>query len=181
VNLKRLALAACLALPAAPVLASPLLVEPAPGLAALPDVSLEQARVRDALNALDLDLAGQRLAIGRRGRQDLVFQTAVPLDEVVGALKAAYLGKRILTHNLRVAGWAFIDARQAWTFTLEDAGTLDSWVAEVAPGSGGTRVTLAGVTQRWHAPASNLPHIPRRGDPSPAARAHVTLTGAARR
>lgn len=165
-NLKRLslALAASCAIPAAatPALASPLLG--GPGVAALPDISLEQGHVRDALNALALDLDGQRPAVGRRGRLDMVFQTAHPLDHVVGSLKSAYLGRRVLSHNLRVAGWAFIEARQAWTFTLEDADTLDSWVAEVAPSAAGTRVTIAGVTQRWRAPASTLPHIPRRGD-----------------
>jgi hypothetical protein len=165
-DLKRitLALAAVCSIPAGPALASPLRAEPVVEMTALPDISLEQGRVRDALNGLALDLAGQRVTIGRRGRHDMVFASAQAPEAVFGALKSAYLGKRVLRHNLRVAGWAFIDARQAWTFTIEDADTLDSWVAEVAPSEGGTRVTIAGVTQRWRAPASTLPHIPRRGD-----------------
>ncbi len=164
-NLKRfaLAVAATCTVPLTAV-ANPQ-VAPAPmALEALPDISVEQARVRDALNALGLGLEGQRVAIGRRGRQDMVFQTQRPAEDVFASLKGAWLGHRPLKHNLQVAGWAFIDARQSWTITIQDATTLDSWIAEVAADGHGARVSISGVKQRWHAAPSTLPYIPRRGD-----------------
>jgi hypothetical protein len=164
-NLKRiaLALAASCSLPL-PAVANPA-VAPAPAeLTALPDISLEQGRVRDALNGAGLGLEGQRVVIGRRGRQDLVLHTATPADQVFATLKGAWLSHRPLRHGLQVAGWAFINARGSWTFTIQDAATLDSWVAEVSPDGSGARVSISGVKQLWHAPPSALPHIPRRGD-----------------
>jgi hypothetical protein len=163
-NLKRLALAlaASCSLPL-PALANPQ-VAPATELGALPDISHEQARVRDALNGLGLGLEGQRVAIGRRGRQDLVFHSALPAEQVFADLKAAWIGHRPLRNNLQVAGWAFINARGSWTFTIQDAASRDSWIAEVSPDGSGARVSISGVKQLWQAPPSSLPYIPRRGD-----------------
>lgn len=154
-NFKRLTLGLSLAftLGAAPVLAAP------------PQSGSQQIAVKNALNVFNLDLGQERLNVTRTGREDMVYQTLRGHDEVIADLKNAYVTERNLGNGMIVAGWAFINARNAYTFTMLDTKTQNSYVAEVARDSQGARVTIKGITYAWRPQRAPLSQLPRRYAP----------------
>jgi hypothetical protein len=137
----------------------------APVLAAPPDISRQQLAIKGALNTFDLDLGQERIEHRRHGRQDIVYQTRADHDRLVLDLKLAYQNDRVLPGGYRVSGWAFIDARQSYTFTFEDVRTRDSYVAEVTRAPQGAEVNIRGSVFQWRGPRAPLSQIPRRYAP----------------
>jgi len=137
----------------------------APAMAAPPQLGGQQIAVKNALNSFNLDLGQERLSVTRGGREDMVYQTLRNHDAVIADLKNAYQSERNLGNGMIVAGWAFIEARQSYTFTLSDLKTKNSYVAEVARDSMGARVTIKGITYAWRPQRAPLSQLPRRYSP----------------
>lgn len=154
-NFKRLTLglAVLFSLGAAPVFAAP------------PDISQKQVAIKGALNAFNLNLGQERVEHARNGRADVVFQTSRNHDEVIRDMKLAYTNDRVLPNGFKVSGWAFIDARQSYTFTIEDTRTRDSYVAEVTRAPQGAEVNITGNMFAWRPQRAPLSQIPRRYAP----------------
>jgi hypothetical protein len=131
-KLSRLALGAALAfsLGAAPALASPA------------ETTTNTAAVRGALAAFDLDLEGDRVKRTKTGKRDLIVYSAERYDNAVEALKQAHATRRALPNGLRITGWAFIDARQTFTFTFTEPATQRNYVAELIPENGATQILI---------------------------------------
>jgi hypothetical protein len=156
-NFKRLTLGitAALALGATPALAG----------APTPELGRHHLAVKSALNHFNLDLGAERVTLSRSGREDIVYSTPRSAASVVSDLKGAYKSGRVLPNGLKVAGWAYINARGTYTFTLEDTRTRDSFVAEVLDNARGADVVVRGTVFAWRPQRAPLSQIPRRYAP----------------
>lgn len=156
-NFKRLTLGitAALTLGATPALAA----------APTPELGRHHLVVKSALNHFNLDLGAERVTLNRSGREDVVYSTPRSADAVVRDLKGAYKSARVLPNGMKVAGWAYINARGTYTFTLEDTRTRDSYVAEVIANARGAEVVVSGTVFAWRPQRAPLSQIPRRYAP----------------
>jgi hypothetical protein len=116
-----------------------------PALAAPPDVSARQFQAKSTLNDFDLGLQGDRVAVTKTGRRDLVMVTNKNQRQLLAELKDAYSTERALPNGYKVAGWAHL-ANGNYTFTLKnDAG--ERMVAEVDGAPGQTKVKVWGAVR----------------------------------
>lgn len=125
------------------------------------DVPARQAEMRDAIRSLDLDLTGERVAIAKRGRRDLVVHARDRAGDVVTAMQQAYRTRKALPNGYKVKGWAHIAATDTYTFTLERDHS-EHFVAEVARVADGSEIRFWGTAYKRAPTRKPLSEIPRR-------------------
>lgn len=132
-------------------------------IAAPPDVTGRQVQVKHALTVFDLGLTGERVSLDANGRKDLVFISNQRKDDVLKALKAAYLDETQLPNGYKVAGWAHLTQTDSTTFTLKNTAG-DRMVAEVFESGGQTHVKLWGMVRTANPPLKPFNEVPHRYD-----------------
>ena len=105
-------------------------------------VPTRQSEIRKALTTLNVNINSERIVFTKKGRKDLLLQSATSKMKVVGALQKAFGHKTVLPNGYRVAGWAHMDETDHYNFTFRRGD--ERFVASVFADGSGSKIKIWG-------------------------------------